>query len=78
MIGQTFWPNNKYLSANLRYLPQFVTRGVEVNSSCLGKPSTSKTDEFSEKFQTAFESPPPPSFSENHIANQKIDSKRFG
>ena len=30
-----------------------------------GKPRTSKTDEFSEKFQTAFD---PPSFSENHIA----------
>ena len=28
--------------------------------------SNSKTDEFSEKFQTAFD--PPPSFSENHIA----------
>ena len=32
-----------------------------------GKPSNSKTDEFSEKFQTAFD--PPPSFLENHIAN---------
>ena len=32
----------------------------------LGMRDTSKTDEFSEKFQTAFD--PPPSFSENHIA----------
>ena len=31
----------------------------------LGMPDTSKTDEFSEKFQTAFD---PPSFSENHVA----------
>ena len=33
----------------------------------LGMPTSSKTDEFSEKFQTAFD--PPPSFSEKHIAN---------
>ena len=33
----------------------------------LGKHPHSKTDEFSEKFQTAFD--PPPSFSENHIAD---------
>ena len=33
----------------------------------LGKHTPSKTDEFSEKFQTAFD--PPPSFSENHIAD---------
>ena len=33
----------------------------------LGKPSDTKTDEFSEKFQTAFG--PPPSFSENHVAD---------
>ena len=32
----------------------------------LGKPCTSKADEFFEKFQTVFD---PPSFSENHIAN---------
>ena len=28
----------------------------------LGKPSTSKTDEFSEKFQTAFDPPLPPHY----------------
>ena len=33
----------------------------------LGTPFPSKTDEFSEKFQTAFD--PPPSFSESYIAN---------
>ena len=33
-----------------------------------GWPHT-KTDEFLEKFQTAFEPPFPPSFSENHVAN---------
>ena len=32
-----------------------------------GKPTSSKTDEFSEKFQTAFD--PPPSFSENYTAD---------
>ena len=34
----------------------------------LGKPVRTKTDEFLEKFQTAFD-PPPPSFSENHVAD---------
>ena len=33
----------------------------------LGKLSPSKADEFSEKFQTAFD-PPPPSFSESYVA----------
>ena len=32
-----------------------------------GKPTATKTDEFSEKFQTVFN--PPPSFSENDIAD---------
>ena len=32
-----------------------------------GTDGVTKTDEFSEKFQTAFD--PPPSFSENHIAD---------
>ena len=35
----------------------------------LGKLSPSKTDEFSEKFQTAYDPPPPPSFSESYVAN---------
>ena len=39
---------------------------MRLNVLCLGKPTSSKTDEFSEKFQTAFDSL---SFSENHIAN---------
>ena len=34
----------------------------------LGTGDVSKTDEFSEKFQTAFD-PPPPSFSENYVAD---------
>ena len=34
----------------------------------LGTGGPTKMDEFSEKFQTAFD-PPPPSFSENHIAD---------
>ena len=33
-----------------------------------GTDGATKTDEFSEKFQTAFD-PPPPSFSENHVAD---------
>ena len=33
----------------------------------LGKPPPTKTDEFSEKFQTAFD--PPPLFLENHVAD---------
>ena len=36
-------------------------------SDMLGTGDASKTDEFSEKFRTAFD--PPPSFSENHIAD---------
>ena len=36
-------------------------------SSPLGTSDASETDEFSDKFQTAFD-PPPPSFSENHVA----------
>ena len=37
----------------------------------LGTDGVSKTDEFSEKFQTAFDvcPPPPPSSLENHIAD---------
>ena len=35
--------------------------------SWLGKPLPTKTDEFLEKFQTAFD--PPPSFSENYVAD---------
>ena len=36
---------------------------------------TSKTDEFSEKFQTAFD--PPPSFSESYIANFATKVRMF-
>ena len=41
-------------------------RQVQHILSSLGKPVPSKTDEFSEKFQTAVD---PPSFSENHAAD---------
>ena len=34
---------------------------------CKGTDGVTKTDEFSEKLQTAFD--PPPSFSENHIVD---------
>ena len=34
----------------------------------LGTDGDTKTDEFSEKFQTGFDAPPP-SFSENHVAD---------
>ena len=34
-----------------------------------GTVGPTKTDEFSEKFQTAFDAPLPPSFSENYIAD---------
>ena len=34
----------------------------DVNIVALGTHSPSKTDEFSEKFQTAFDPPPPPHF----------------
>ena len=37
------------------------------SSLLLGKHPPPKTDEFSEKFQTAFD--PPPSFLENHVAD---------
>ena len=37
--------------------------------SVLGTIGVSKTDEFFEKFQSAFDPPPPPSFVENHFAN---------
>ena len=44
-----------------------------------GMHAATKTDEFSEKFQTAFDPPPhPPSFSENHIADFLGTSARFG
>ena len=48
---------------------QVVKYIQEIKITCrisLGKDGVSKTDEFSEKFQTAFD---PPSFSENHIAD---------
>ena len=35
----------------------------------LGTGDDTKTDEFSEEFQTAFDFFPPPTFSENHVAN---------
>ena len=40
-------------------------------------PYTSKTDEFSEKFQTAFD--PPPSFSENYFAifSENVQKRPF-
>ena len=41
----------------------------------LGMPVPTKTDEFSEKFQTAFD--PPPSFSENHIADFATKVRMF-
>ena len=44
-----------------------VIFGFFLWSNILGEQHVSKSDEFSEKFQTAFD-PPPPSFSENHIA----------
>ena len=42
-----------------KHLPSYLS---------LGKGSATKSDEFSKKFQTAFD-PPPPSFSENYVAN---------
>ena len=41
----------------------------------LGKPNPAKTDEFLEKFETAFD---PPSFSENHIADFATKMADFG
>ena len=46
------------------YIPNFTR--IPLEFLVLEMPNNSKTDEFSEKFQTAFG--PPPSFSENHIA----------
>ena len=43
----------------------------------LGTNGATKTDEFSEKFQTAFDPPPPPSFSENHIADFATKVRMF-
>ena len=51
-------------SGNLKVL---VTDIPTDRGWCLGKPNVNKTDEFSAKFQMAFD--PPPSFSENHIAD---------
>ena len=44
-----------------------VAERVAKSVPWLGKGNPSKTDEFSEKFQTAVD--PPPSFSENHVAD---------
>ena len=43
------------------------TEIVSVINSHLGKPLPTKTDEFSEMFQTTVD--PPPSFSKNHVAD---------
>ena len=43
----------------------------------LGTDGVTKTDEFSEKFQTAFD-PPPPSLSENYIADFCHYKRFFG
>ena len=40
---------------------------MEEDVPILGKGPANKSDEFLEKFQAAFD--PPPSFSENHVAN---------
>ena len=47
-------------------LDKATLMGVPSLHYALGKGGSSKTDEFLEKFQTAFA--PPPSFSENHVA----------
>ena len=52
---------------NLKIHSHISGREFEAWNSRLGKPTPSKTDEFLEKFQTAFD--PPPSFSESFVAN---------
>ena len=39
-----------------------MTGSHNINSQSLGTTGPTKTDEFSEKFQTAFDPPPPPHF----------------
>ena len=50
----------------LASLEATLVRNSAHSRTHLGKGGYSKTDEFLEKFQTAFD--PPPSFSENHVA----------
>ena len=60
-----FWINNEN---PILFFSTFTTSTFSTHCQChLGKHPPTKTDEFSEKFQTAFD--PPPSFSENHIAD---------
>ena len=43
-----------------------MKKNIDIRNFALGTGGVSKTDEFSEKFQTTFA--PPPSFSKNHVA----------
>ena len=45
----------------------FFWEGVKITFKDLGKDPVNRSDEFLEKFQTAFD--PPPSFLENYVAN---------
>ena len=56
-LGLPYWHHQLVLSCNSH----------QPESHQLGTPVCTNIDEFLEKFQTAFE--PPPSFSENHVAN---------
>ena len=62
-----FWSSQNDMSqiAIINSVIEHKTRQL----ASLGKLSPSKTDEFSEKFQTAYDPPPPPSFSESYVAN---------
>ena len=42
------------------------SRNIVLYRACLGKDPATKSDDFLEKFQTAFD-PPPPSFLENYV-----------
>ena len=74
----SMYPNEHFTLWNIggqpTATPQCLTQVLRCHLSkyhlylFLGKGKASKTDEFSEKFQTAVE-PPPPSFPENHVAD---------
>ena len=52
-----------------------TSKNIFWQEKLLGMPVPTKTDEFSEKYQTAFD--PPPSFSENHVADFATKVRMF-
>ena len=69
-IKSFHWQQSKQMSEETNiinfYCRKSWTNQQAIGQPVLGKDGISKSDEFLEKFQTAFD--PPPSFSENHVA----------